>query len=1263
MVNKIEISANKNGSGRVVPKVIEEEMKRAYIDYAMSVIVSRALPDVRDGLKPVHRRIIYSMDGLGLVHNKPHRKSARIVGECFVKDTLVLTDQGLIPIQDVGKGDCVITQKGRNRVKELYMMPKRELLKVVLSNGSYNLVTKSQRFKVINENLEYEWKKAKDLTKEDYVVVRSYFPQIEKCTGLPIFEGKKKLLNKNIAYLLGQLISDGWVERNYNRGKSFRVSFCSNSVSVINKVHSILKKEFNYLGTIEKNNQKDLKVIRINNLKLNRYLVDTFSLENIGAPTKRVPKQIFKSPKTIIFSFISGLIDGDGSIHKNRNVVHYGTVSEELSKQLLILLQHLGVHGALYRNKAKKGGLIKGKAVKRRRPCFNLEFRGANALELAKNLDLVEKRKSNRVKNLLKRKIGQSNYNLLPYGEKVFEELTKSHLGGGWYKDFSDRKFRSGIKYPKGSKIRYCKYLHSRPIRVSQIVDWGIQKKLQRIGGKLCCFLENISKDGIFFLKVNKIEDCGKDITYDIQVEKDHEFIANGMLSHNCMGKYHPHGDVSVYDALVRMAQEFSLRYPLVDGQGNFGSIDGDSAAAQRYTEARLKKIAEEMLQDIEKNTVKFIPNFDNSLEEPTVLPSKLPNLLVNGSSGIAVGMATNIPPHNLNEVCSAVIKLIENPNISVNEICEIIKGPDFPTAGIIAGKRGILEAYATGRGLVRVRGKVETEEDQIIVNEIPYMVNKSLLVEQIAELIKNKTITGISDLRDESDRDGLRIVIELKKGTNQEVVLNQLFKHSRLQTTFGINIVALVNNEPKTLNIKELIQHFVNHRKEVVTKRTQFDLSKAENRAHILEGVIIALKNIDAVVQKIKKSKDIQEAQDVLKKDYSLTDIQTKAILDMRLQKLASLEQKKIREEYDNMLKLIEELKSILASEKKIFDIIKKELAELKDQYGDERRTTIVEAEEEDLEVEDLIAEEEVIVTITHAGYTKRTPIDTYKQQKRGGKGIIATGTKEEDFVEDIFIANTHSYILFFTNKGQVYWLKVYKIPEASRQAKGSAIINLLNLGKEEKVTAFIPVKEFDESHYLIMATKSGIVKKTNLSSYSRPRAGGIRAITLNGDELVNVKITDGTKQVILATENGMAVKFHEKNVRPMGRTAAGVRGIKLRKGDKVVEMVLGEDEKTLLTVTENGYGKRTGISEYRLINRGGSGVKNIICSDRNGKVVSITTVEDSDELMFISKNGIAIRIPASGISVIGRNTQGVRIMKLEEGDKVVAAAKIVND
>lgn len=731
------------------------------------------------------------------------------------------------------------------------------------------------------------------------------------------------------------------------------------------------------------------------------------------------------------------------------------------------------------------------------------------------------------------------------------------------------------------------------------------------------------------------------------------------------MGKYHPHGDMAIYDTIVRMAQDFSLRYPLIDGQGNFGSIDDDPPAAMRYTEIKLSKIATEILRDIDKETVDFSPNFDNSLKEPQVLPTVLPNLLVNGSSGIAVGVATNVPPHNLGEIVDGIIKVMENPQTSVEELMEVIPGPDFPTGGIIFGKDGVREAYITGRGLITLRGKANIEKlhsgrDKIIISEIPYQINKKALLQKIASLVNEKKIEGISDLRDESDRDGMRIVVDLKRGEEASVVINQLYNQTQLQTTFGIIFLSLINNRPQVLGIKPLIQHFIDFRKEIVRKRTEYELTKAEDRAHILEGLKIALSRIDEVIATIKASKSVPEARETLMSRFSLSEIQAQAILDMRLQKLTGLEQEKVEAEYLEMIKQIARLKFILENEPEILQIIKDELLGLKENYGDERRTEIIEKGVQ-LNIEDLITEEEMIITISHTGYIKRLPITTYRKQRRGGRGLAGMKTKEEDFVEHLFIGGTHDYILFFTNLGRVYWLKVYQIPEAGRLSKGRAIVNLLEIGKDEKVEAFMPVKDFESGHFLFMATKKGVVKKTLLSAYKNPRAKGIIGLGLEeGDELIQVEMTTGQDEIILSTREGKAIRFRETDVRSTGRGACGVKGITLAKDDEVVGMAVVRRGLTLLTVTANGYGKRTELSAYRTQKRGGSGLIDIKTTRRNGEVIGACEVGDQDEFMIMTESGMVIRTCASDISVIGRNTQGVRLIKINDSDKVVSIAPV---
>jgi len=751
----------------------------------------------------------------------------------------------------------------------------------------------------------------------------------------------------------------------------------------------------------------------------------------------------------------------------------------------------------------------------------------------------------------------------------------------------------------------------------------------------------------------------------ELNLFHDRPFRKSAKITGDVTGNYHPHGTVAVYETMVRLAQSFSMRYPLVDGQGNFGSVDGDAPAAERYTEARLTVFAEEMLRDMEKDTVDMRPNYDESREEPVVLPAAVPNLLVNGSSGIAVGMATNIPPHNLREIVDAIHHVIDNPECPIEDLLRIVQGPDFPTGGVIYGRQGIVDSYTTGRGHITVRSQATIEEmkkdrQAIIVTEIPYMVSKAALLEKIADLVKDGVLDGISDLRDESDRDGMRIVIELKRDAQPKVILNQLFKHTQMQTTFGSNQLALVGNRPMTLTLKEMIQHYIAHRQEVVVRRTRFDLAEAERRAHILEGFKIALDHIDEIVALIRASANVETARDGLMARFGLSEIQSNAILEMRLSRLTGLERKKIEDEYLEVIQLIDRLRAILESPAKVLQIIRDDLAEIKERFGDERRTEIVAASGE-FEIEDLIAEEDMVITISHAGYIKRLPVTTYRSQRRGGRGITGAGTREEDFIEHLFIASTHSYILVYTDRGRVYWLKVHEIPQGGRTAKGKAIVNVVEMSQTERVAAVVPVKGFQEDRYIFLCTRGGTVKKTPLSAFSNPRRGGIVAIGVEPeDALIDAVVTDGTQDIILSKRNGKAIRFKETDVRPMGRTAYGVRGVTLEENDAVVGVIAVRGEATILVATEHGYGKRSPISEYRITGRGGKGIISIQTTERNGSVVAALEVVPDDEVMLITRGGIVIRMQVSGISEIGRNTQGVRLIGLEAGDQLIDVARV---
>jgi len=755
---------------------------------------------------------------------------------------------------------------------------------------------------------------------------------------------------------------------------------------------------------------------------------------------------------------------------------------------------------------------------------------------------------------------------------------------------------------------------------------------------------------------------------HELSLAHNRPYKKSARIVGEVLGKYHPHGDSAVYQSMVRMVQEFSLRYPLVDGQGNFGSVDGDSPAAMRYTEARLARISEEILRDLDKNTVDFASNFDDSLQEPTVMPAYLPSLLLNGASGIAVGMATNIPPHNLTEVVNGLIAMIDKPNITNEELMEYVTAPDFPTGGIIFGYEGVKDAYTTGRGRVVIRAKANIEthkndRESIIITELPFQVNKANLIEKMAHLVRDGKVQDISNIRDESDRDGMRIVIETKRGSQAEVIINQLFKHTQMQVTFGVIMLALVNGAPKVLTLNETMTHFLSHRMDVLIRRTKYELEAAERRAHILEGYIIALDNIDEVIAVIKKSKDVETARNSLMKKFNLSEIQAKAILDMRLQRLTGLERKKIEDEYKEIIKLIEKLRGILDSERKRNTIIKNELIALQERYGDERRTEIVKNYTE-FSLEDIIAEEDVVVTISHSGFIKRFPVSGYRKQARGGRGVTGAGTKDEDFIEHMFVASTHHYIMFFTDKGKCYWKKVHEVPEGGRAARGRSLQNLVEKDKNEQITAFVTVKEFVDDKSIVMVTEKGTIKKTKLSAYSNVRKGGINAINItDGDKLIEVKLTDGNNDIVIGTRNGLAIRFNETDVREMGRTATGVRGIRLGAGDIVIGFIVVRSASTLLVVTDKGFGKRSEIDDYRITKRGGKGVITVRTGEKTGNLIAIKEINDQDELVIITNSGMVIRQGVKKIRVMGRATQGVKLINLKDGDSIADVAKVVSE
>jgi DNA gyrase subunit A len=1259
--------------GRVERTFIETEMRESYINYAMSVIRGRAIPDVRDGLKPVQRRILYAMHQLGLASNKPHRKCARIVGECFVAGTLVATDRGLIPIETVQRGDRVFTENDLAEVEELYVMPPRPLLRVELNNGLSATATPAQPFRVLRPDLSFTWKRAEELQPGDWIVLRTIYPNSSlKPLGLSSFEGREMHLTESLAYLLGLWLADGWVAQ---EGKHQRIGFYSSRRSIMERVAQIIEKEFGYRPTIERKRPVaegclSGYTVRISQDAINEYLIHTFRLEGWTAATKRIPSQLFRVPKSVVYAFLSGLIDGDGSVHHERNLIRYVSISSRLIDDLQILLHHLGIPARRSVQKpGQSGHLLNGRIVRANHPGICLEISGEAAQQLARQLTLFHPEKSDRLRALLARTRKQGSYDLIPWGAGVvFGELSQAHLGGGWYRDKEGRKFRRGIQYPSGTKIRYSSTLTAQPLHQRQLEEWGILEKLERIGSPLADRLRYFQENGLLFAQVKAVFPAPPQVTYDLGVHGDHQFIANGIVVHNCMGKYHPHGDQAIYDTLVNMAQLFSYRYPLVDGQGNFGSLDGDEPAAMRYTEARLAPIAEEFLKEIDEETVNFVPNFDDSLEEPEVLPARVPNLLVNGSWGISVGMTTQIPPHNLGEIVDALIYLIEHPEADWDELKRFIQGPDFPTGGLIVGREGFEEAYKTGEGKIRVRARAQIEDDRIVITEIPYQVRKSTIVETIAGKVRSGVLDEISDLRDESDREGLRIVVELKRGVNPRVVLNKLYKYTPLEWTFGANFLVIVDGNPRKLSLKELLGAFLAHRREVVRRRTAHRLRVAQERAHILEGLLTALRHQEEIIRLIRESKEPQAAIAALQERYDLSEAQADAILKMRLRQLTSLERGKIQQEYDEKQRLIREYTAVLESPEKLDEIIKDELLEIKEKYADGRRTEIVsESGEFEITDESLIPDHDLLVGVSAKGYVNAPREDVFRKQHRGGKGVIAMRLREGDTLKHIFTCNARDDLLVFTSAHKAYKLKAYQLPSARRDSKGENLRSLIGMTPEEEVLALLPLvtlaPEEAAQRYCLMATAGGIVNRNPLADFLNAHTNGIVALNAEpGDFIVDVTTTDGRGEVMLASAKGQTIRFPEAQVRLTGRPSKGVIGMRLNPGDRVVAMSVfapSDPRDMLLFVTERGFGKRTPIEEFPKQNRGGKGVLGIKVSPKTGRIVAIKKVKDDDELMITTEQGKIIRIAAGDVRIVGRYAMGVKLIDLDPSDRVVSIVR----
>jgi len=1203
---------------------IEEELKDSYLSYALSVIISRALPDVRDGLKPVQRRILYSMLDLGNLPNLPFKKSARVVGECFIKGTLISTPNGLIPIEEIKIGDKVYTQNSIETVTELYMMPEQNLIEIELENGIRNISTKGQMFKVLTNDLNFIWKRAEDLKSDDYIVIKSGEFNPESYYKIDDF-----IIDEEIGYLIGLFLSDGWIDRNKKRSIN-RISFCSDSLAVIENVKKILKKKFDIDSSVLIN--KNVYYIKINNKEINDNLIKILKISDKYSSNINIPDYILRSPKSVIFSFLSGYIDGDGSINKNRKVINITSISEIFIRTLQILLLNFGINSQLYITIPKKSN----KKIKNKNIIYSLEISSNSYDLITKNLKLKHHIKT---EGLIKQfKSIPSKYEIIPYaGSLLSNEFRERHLGDGWYSTENNQKIRCGIKYKEKSKLIKSKYYD---------------------------FLNYVIENKIFFIRVKRINQSIIDKTYDIQVENEHEFIANCMVSHNCLGKYHPHGDSPVYEALVRMAQDFTMRYPLVDGQGNFGSIDGDPPAAMRYSEVRLNPISLELLNDLDKETVPFRPNFDNTLKEPEVLPAKIPNLLLNGASGIAVGMATNIPPHNLSEVIDALLFLLRDREKSSDDILKILRGPDFPTKGIITNISGIKSYFETGKGSVIIKGRGKFEKIGkilcYIIYEIPYNVNKANLIKRIVDLIKIGKLKEIDDIRDESSKEGIRIVIELKKNTNSQIFEKKLYEYTELKTSFPVNLVALINGKPKLLSVKEVLNSFLSFREEVVLKTTNYELNLEKKELKILNGIKKGIEKLDDVIKIIKESKDRNEARKNLNLLLSIDDEQSNAILDMRLSRLVSYEQEKLIEDIKNKEDRIKNLNEIVTKRETLLNVIESELLEIKKKFGDKRKSEILLEDEKEIKIEEMINDDKVIIFLTKDGYIKRSLISEFTIQNRGGKGIKGLKLGREDSVYDIFFTSNLKNVLFFTNFGKVYNLLAYNIPEGSKDTKGEALHILLPLNPDERVTC-IYTGEINKN-YLLMFTKNGKIKKVELKNILNLRKNGIKIINLGENDYVKrVRVVNGDENIIAATKNGFFAKFNIKKIRAQGRSARGVRGIKLSKDDEFVSFDIEENGKLLFIITSNGKGKRINNDEINLKNRGIRGVRGIRL--KGNYVSALRSVKEDEEIFVITEDGKIIRIEVKKVPIQSRNASGVRIINLDKDDMVKGIALMRNE
>ena len=1237
-------------AGNKVTKVlIEELMKENYIDYSMSVIVGRALPDARDGFKPVHRRVLYSMEELGVGHNKPHKKAARIVGQCFIPGTLVITDTGLKPIESLRKGDLVRTHKGLQPVTELYEMPERELISVSSENSNVNISTTEQEYYVFTPELKFIWKKACELKAGDYMVQRLSEPPEQVWS--------------DEAYFLGLLLSNGWVSV-----PDGRVGISSGDENVINNACKIIAKLFDRTVVPVQDGNVWKTRFPITSCK---WFLDKYDLYSKKSITAHIPQALF-SQHLNFGAFLSGYMDGDGHVAKNKKRMVISTSSPDMVRDIVAMLNYTSINTHVYT-------LDQDNGFKSNNTGYAIEMYGTDYSKLKSLLGLFH---SYRRDNLDNSKITMGEINeyitsvnnatgtgVIPFlGPLIMAEFSRKHLGSGWYDNGTGVKVKSGLRYKDGTKFRYgagskeAFTLYNGHIDGSSLTFY---EKMVAINSEYLPLIDEIKTLGYRFTEIKEIKSAGVGITYDIQVDGDHSFIANGVIVHNCMGLYHPHGDSSIYGTLVRMAQPWSLNHTLVDGQGNFGSPAGDPPAAMRYTEARLTKLAGTMFKEIKHDTVDWISTFDDSGLEPSVLPVQFPQLLVNGTTGIAVGMGTNILPHNLREVIAATIAIIDNPEISDDEILEFIPAPDFPTGGIIYGLSGVRPGMLNGeKGRVTLRGEYHIEErgqkELMVFTSLPYTQSTDDIATLIADLVRSGKIEGITDVNDESNKDGIRLVIELRKDATPQVVANHLYKQTGLQQHFPINNTALIDGRPKVFSVPALIKTWIQFRYDVTKKRISFDIAQLTKKLELLDGYVIVLSKIDAAIKIIKGSKNTAEAKEQLMAKFKLTETQAKHVLELRLSKLTSMEIESIKEEQASVKAELVKLDTILNSDQLIYEDIKTILVQIGEEFGVDRITKI-EHSELDVDLEEFIEKKDVIITCSGNGYVKRTAADVYRTQTRGGQGKLVAKTKEDDHIASIFYCNTHTFLFAFTDNGKCYYTRAYHIPETDRTGKGRPIQNFLNTLPGEKIICMATSDTFDDK-ILFICSKNRVAKKMDLKLMINAKRRGVNAVTIEeGDELMGALILNPNDTILVADANGQVVRFHDSSFRNMGRGAAG-NYVMDTEAELVSMIACGDDNKYLITVSTEGLGKKTPINQYRITTRNNKGIATMKRTDRTGALLGIMLATNEDDVMISCKSGKSIRFSVDDVREIGRETQGVKLVDMAEGDEITDFIVIPN-